>query len=112
MKSFNRLYIIWYVFAILIFAGLCTLGFVYKSKIKKFKKFEDNIIIAAESYVLSEGKIDFLDDYIDVNINTLLKKGYLLKKDYVKSCSGKVRIKKGKTTKYTPLIKCKNYKSY
>ena len=111
MKTFNRLFIIWVIFATLIFAGLCTLGFVFKKNVEKYKEFEDVLVESTKSYVLNEGKVDFDADYLDVSINDLVKSGYLNKKDVVKSCSGKVRVKNKKQISYKAIIKCKNYKT-
>ena len=112
MKGFNRLFIIWCFVATFIFAGLCTVGFMYKRNLKKYHDFEKVIINASKSYVLKEGIVDFDGTYLDVNIDTLLNKGYILKDDMVNSCHGKVRIENQKLIKYKPLIKCKYYTSY
>lgn len=111
MKKFNRLFVLWCIIAFLIFAGLSTLGFIYKNRIKKYEDFELVIIDAAKEYVSKEGKIDFDGDYMDVSVDFLLKNGYLSTKDLVKTCSGKVRIENKKQIKYIPIVKCKNYKS-
>ncbi len=112
MKNFNRLFIVWCFVATIIFAGLCTIGFMYKRNLEEYHDFENVIINAAKAYVLDEGIVDFNSDYIDIKISTLLDKGYIKKKDVVKSCNGSVRIENKKLIKYKPLIKCKYYKSY
>ena len=112
MKKFNTLFIVWCFIATFIFAGLCTLGFIYKKKIEKYHDFEKVIIEATKSYVIKEGIVNFNEDYVDVKIETLLENGYLKKSDIVKSCHGKIRIENTKLINYKPLIKCKYYKSY
>lgn len=111
MKTFNKLFVLWCVVATMGFAGLCTIGFMFKNNIKKYHEYESVLVDATKAYVLNEGAIDFDANYIDISISTLEKKGYLKKSDMLKSCTGKVRIENNKQIKYTPLIKCNNYKS-
>ena len=112
MKNFNRLFIVWCIFATLIFAGLCVLGFMFKKNIEKYHDFEKVLINATEEYVLKEGKVNTDEDYFEVSIKTLINKEYISKDDIVKSCSGIVKVENRKQIKYKPMIKCKNYKSY
>lgn len=112
MKGFNRLFIIWCFVATLIFAGLCTVGFMYKKNLEKYHDFEKVIIDATKAYVLKEGIVNFNGTYLDISINTLFDNGYLTKDDLVNGCTGKVRVENNKLIKYKPLIKCKYYKSY
>ena len=111
MRTFNKLFAVWIIMAVLIFAGLCTLGIVYKGNIKKYKAYEDVLKTAAESYAKDEGILPSIEKYKDINIDKIIDKGYVSKKKIIDSCSGKVRITAGNTIEYTPIIKCKYYKS-
>ena len=111
MKSFNKLFIVWIVVVILIFGGLITIGFLYKSKIRKYQDYEDVLIKKTETYISDKNLYPKDNDSIKVDVNELIDNGYLTKKEIIKDCTGNITVTKKKNITYKPSIKCKNYRS-
>jgi len=111
MKSFNRLFIVWFVVVTLVFIGLIVLGFVFKQRLSEYKDYEDKLVIATKKYVKDNNKYPTVNTPVKVSIDKLIQKGYIKEKDAIDSCNGKVVVTKEKSFIYTPQIKCKNYKS-
>lgn len=111
MKSFNRLFVVWFVVVTLIFAGLIYLGFTYKSKIKTYEKFEDVLISGAESYINNNGVYPEKNETLKINIKDIIKSGVINKRDIVDGCTGNIIVSMKKNLTYKPDIKCKYYKS-
>ena len=108
MKKFNMLFTAWAIFVVLIMSGLIVLGFAFKKNLKKYKAFENQIVIAAKTYIEDNEISVKKNEEKKISISKLYKAGLLEKKDLVKSCSGGAIVKK---TGIVPNIKCKYYKS-
>lgn len=112
MKSFNRLFIVWVIFVFLIMGGLITLGYIYKNKLNNYHKYEDKIVFSAKKYVTDNNISLKKAEKKVINIDELIKNGYIKKKDIIKECNGNVTIYLEKNiVKYKPFIKCKYYKT-
>ena len=111
MKSFDRAFVVWFIVAILIFGGLITLGFVYKKKISDYENYEKVLIQGAKSYISDGGLYPKKNEVITVDINSIIKSGYIKKKDVIDSCTGFIKVSKKKNLVYKPYIKCKYYHS-
>jgi len=109
MKSFNRMFIIWIIIVIMIFGGLITFGFFYKSKIKKYQKFEDVIVSKTEEYTKKENIYPEKNQSIKINIKDLVSANVLKRKDVLKTCDGYVTVSRNQHIKYKPYLKCKYY---
>ena len=51
MKKLKGLYIVWALLVILIVAGLCYMGFIYKGKTTPYKAYEKTMEEATKKYV-------------------------------------------------------------
>lgn len=112
MKSFNRLFVVWIVFVVLIMGGLITLGYIYKNKLSSYHKYEEKLIVSAKKYVNDNNISLKKNEKKVINISNLIKDKYLSKKDIIKECTGNVTIFLEKNIiKYDPYIKCKYYKT-
>ena len=108
---YNVVFTIWIIIVVIIFGLLCTLGFIYKNKVEKYKEYEETLVSLTQTYLKDENKFPDKNKDIDVTINTLIKKGYIDKNNIVSECSGSILVKHKKQMEYIPKIKCKYYKS-
>ena len=113
MNSFKKAYAIWFVVAVLIFAGLTTMGFVYKNKTAKYKKEEDKIVEIAKKYTATNFDFPKSGESKAINIKELQDKG-LLKEVKVKGnkCKGYVEVTFDNVTKYKTYLDCGKYKTH
>ena len=111
MKTFNRVFVLWCFMAVLIFGGLITLGYIYKSKVKSYEEYENRLEIAAKEFI--EINNIHLNDQkkIKININKIIKSGLIDDEDIIKDCKGNIIVRNGSVIKYKADIKCKNYHS-
>ena len=95
MKTFNRVFVLWCFMAVLIFGGLITLGYIYKSKVKSYEKYETKLEIAAKKYI-ELNNIHLNDkNELEININKIIKSKLIDDDDIIDGCKGKVVVKNG-----------------
>lgn len=95
----------------MIFGGLVTLGFVYKSKVQKYKDYENVLVESAKIYVAENSLYPQDKKSVKISVNKLIKSSNIPKKEIIKECDGYVRITKKTNFEYKAILKCKNYKT-
>ena len=111
MKRYNVLFTVWMIIVVIIFALLCTLGFIYKNKVSKYKEYENTLVTATKEYLKENNSYPSDGKSVKVAIDKLIKSKKISKKKVIKECSGSIEVYHGKQMKYTPNIKCTYYKS-
>ena len=113
MNNLKKAYTIWFIIAVMIFAGLTTLGFVYKSKSAKYKKEEEKIVEIAKKYTATNFNFPKSGESKIIKIKELQDKG-LLKEVKVKNnkCKGYVEVTFNNVTEYKTYLDCGDYKTH
>ena len=113
MNRLKTISVIWGIVAVLLFAFLTTLGFVYKNKTQKYKKLENKLVEVTKKYTSSDFKYPSKNDEIIVTFETLKEKGLIEKLEVDKQkCDGYVVVSFDGVTKYKAYIKCDKYKTH
>ena len=113
MNRLKTISVIWGIVAVLLFASLTTLGFVYKNKTKKYKNVENKLVEVAKKYTASnfefatDGKTKIVT-YKELKENNLIKKLEVEKQ----KCNGYVELTFDGVTKYKAYLKCDKYKTH
>lgn len=105
------LFIVWVILLFIIFGLLSAFGFIYKGKLSKYNNYEKILVESARKYTYKNAIYPTDGKSISINIDELIDKKYVNKKDIVKECSGKVIVTKNGFIDYKANIKCKYYKS-
>ena len=112
MNNLKRNYIVFWIIAVLIFAGLTALGFIYKSKSSKYKKEENRIVEIVKKYTATDFNFPKSGESKIITLKELQDKD-LLKEVKVKKnkCDGYVEITFKNVTKYKAFLDCGEYKT-
>ena len=113
MNKMKKLYVIWGILAVLIFAFLTAFGFMYKKKTYIYKDLENRLVAAEKKYVDSRFLYPENGEVVKITANDLIENEFfdsMQLNDEV--CEGYTTVRKdGGVFEYKAYIKCKWYKT-
>ena len=113
MNKLKTVWIVWGIIAVVLFASLTTLGFIYKNKTKKYKELEDKLVEVTKRYTSNEfnyatdGKKEIIT-YKELKDNNFFDKLIVNNKE----CDGYTIVEFDGVTKYKAYIECDKYKTH
>ena len=112
MKKTTVLFIIWGILVIIIVGLLTTMGFILKSKTKKYHALEEQLIQSATNYV-SDHMILNEEEVIVIDAKQLIDEEYLESLDVSDdSCLGYVIVENKGSYEYSSFITCSSYTTH
>ena len=113
MNSLKRAYIVWWIVAVLLFAFLTTIGFIYKNKTAKYKKEEKNIVEIVKKYTATDFNFPTSGEVKIVTLDELKEKGLIKEVKVNKNkCKGYIEVTFNNVTEYKAYISCGDYKTH
>lgn len=112
MKKMKIISIVWGIVAILLFAALTTVGFVYKNKVAKYKDLEEKIEKAAQSYTSNDFNFPLNSEEIIITGEELIDSDSIdeISVDGNK-CDAYVILTFKNVTNYKGYVKCQKYET-
>lgn len=113
MNKMKKMYAIWGIIVVLVFALLTAFGFLYKNKSSVYKDLEEKLVNAEKKYADAKFLYPQNSEIVKVTAKEMIEFGALdsLEKDG-KSCDGYATIqKKGTVFEYKGYVSCENYKT-
>lgn len=111
MKKMKKVYIIWGVIVVLVFALLTAFGFMYKNKSTIYKDLENRLVDAEKKYVDAKFLYPNNGEPLKITAKEMMDAGFLESmKLESETCEGYAVIQKNGTVfEYKGYVKCKNY---
>ena len=113
MNRLKRISIIWGIVAVLLFAFLTAIGFIYKNKTQKYTDLDKELVKVTKSYTATDFKFPINGEEIIITFEELKNAGLIdnLKVDNQK-CDGYVEVSFNNVTEYKAFIKCDKYTTH
>lgn len=113
MDRLKKISILWGILAVLLFAFLTTMGFIYKNRTQKYKDLEEDLVKATKKYTATDFNFPVNGQNIVITLDELKDTG-LIKELRVenKKCNGYVIVSFNNVTDYKAYINCEKYKTH
>ncbi len=113
MNKIKKMYALWAIIVIGLFAFLTAFGFLYKKKTVVYKELEEKLETAEKRYIDAKFLYPDQNESLKTNATILIENGYLDALEINgEKCDGyAVIIKKDIAFEYKAYIKCPNYKT-
>lgn len=113
MDKLKKVSVIWGIVAVLLFAFLTTMGFMYKNKTKKYKNLEKKLVEVTKSYTATDFNFPVNGKNIIITYNELHDNNMIDKLEVdSKKCDGYVKLTFDNVTEYKAYIKCDKYQTH
>lgn len=113
MDKMKRTTIICVSLVIILFVSLLAIGFIYKSKSKKYKDLENKLVEKTKTYTATDFNFPLNREEVVITFEELKNAG-LIKKLEVEGqkCDGYVIMTFNNVTEYKGYVKCEKYKTH